>query len=364
VTSLKDPASTGGHEGTGALEKGVHRGTILDASESGFDAGGAAFACLFRDQENPETIYLFYTGCADIALSRASIGLAVSSDGLEFRKTADLNPLLECDNRNGKAMTPAVFRVGGHFYMVYARNLPRGGTIFMAYASDPKGPWHNIREVAKPEHSWEGKHIDLGPSVVKLTGDEVLVYYSNVPPTLRPNFLQRHLLGSKYPKRQIGILRIKIRSPSNFETYKFEGNPLRHLNGSKGGWNESLFCPGYFRLGDVHCLLPAASTYSAGFPFRQYIGLAADSTPYLQRPMSMRILIDGPGEKKQILRGIRGEIALDTPCPLLKGDELYLSYAAMDRDNGVWRTVLTVFPLLSEQMSTDARRASLPARQP
>ena len=330
------------------LKKRIHRGTVLDVSESGFDQGGAAFASVYCDQENPETIYLFYTGGVDVALSRAGIGLAVSSDGLQFRKLTGLNPVLEFDERNGRAMTPAVFRVGGYFYMAYARNLPRGGSIFMAYASDPKGPWHHIREVARPERSWEGKHIDIGPSVVQLTEDEVLVYYSNVPRALRTRFLQRYLYGLEYQSRTIGMVRIKIRSPSNLETYKFEGNPLRHLNGPKGSWNESVFCPGYAKLGDVHCLLPATSTYSAGFPFRQYIGLATDSSPYVQRPEPMRVLVDGPREKEEILPGIRSEIALDTPCPFIRGDKLHLYYAAMDRDNGVWRTALTIFPLLSE----------------
>jgi len=346
VIGLKDLSNA--NEGTWTLKKGVHKGTILDVSESGFDAGGAAFASVFCDQENPDTIYLFYTGGADTALSRAGIGLAISSDGLRFQKLTDLNPLLEYDESNGRAMTPAVFRVGCYFYMVYARNLPGQGAIFMSYASDPKGPWHHIREIARPEHSWEQKHIDIGPSVVRLTEDEVLVYYSNVPGTLRAKFLQRCLFGSKHPLRRIGMLRIRIRSPSNLEIFKFEGNPLGHLNGPEGSWNESLFCPGYLRLGDVHYLLPATSTYSAGFPYRQYIGLAIDSSPYFQRPESMRILVDGPREKDRILPGIRSEIALDTPCPVVRGHKLYLSYAAMDRDNGVWRTVLTIFPLLNE----------------
>jgi len=335
-------------ERIGFLGSAIHRGTILDASESGFDAGGAGFASVFCDHENPETTYLFYTGGADTSLSRAGIGLAVSSKDLGFRKLTDLNPILEYDEHNGRAMTPAVFRVRNYFYMVYARNLPQEGRLLIAYASDPKGPWRDIQEVARPEDSWEERHIDIGPTIVELAEDEVLVYYSNLPRTLRATLLYRYLFAPKYPLRRIGIVRIKIRSPSNLEICKFERNPLRHLNGPKGGWNESLFCPGYLRWDDVHCLLPATSTYSVGFPYRQYIGLTTDSSPYFQRPESMRILIDGPKEKDQILPGIRGEIALDTPSPLVKGDELYLYYAAMDRDNGVWRTALTVFPLLSD----------------
>ncbi|MEM1515879.1 MAG: hypothetical protein QXH24_07550 [Candidatus Bathyarchaeia archaeon] len=50
-------------------------------------------------------------------------------------------------------------------------------------------------------------------------------------------------------------------------------------------------------------------------------------------------------EKKQIILGIRSEVALDTLCPIIIGDKLYLYYAVMDRADNVWKMDLTIFPL-------------------
>jgi hypothetical protein len=143
----------------------------------------------------------------------------------------------------------------------------------------------------------------------------------------------------------IGILRLKFNSPTEVEAVRYEGNPLKHLNGSKGEWNESLFCPGYMRVGRRHYLLPAASTYSIGFPYKQYIGLIMDDSPYFENPKMKKILINGPQEKSLILHNCRNEIALDTPCPLVKDGKLWLYYSVMDRADGVWKTALSIFPL-------------------
>jgi len=36
-------------------------------------------------------------------------------------------------------------------------------------------------------------------------------------------------------------------------------------------------------------------------------------------------------EKRRIIPGIKSEIALDTPCPIIRNEELWLYYSAMDR---------------------------------
>jgi len=84
--------------------------------------------------------------------------------------------------------------------------------------------------------------------------------------------------------------------------------------------------------------LPAASTYSIGFPYKQYIGLVKDLSPYFLNPTRIGILIDGPREKEKIISGIMSEIALDTPCPIIRNGELWLYYSVMDRADGVWKT--------------------------
>jgi len=46
---------------------------------------------------------------------------------------------------------------------------------------------------------------------------------------------------------------------------------------------------------------------------------------------------------------IRSETALDTPSPLIVRDELLLYYAVRDRDDGVWKTVLSIFSISEDK---------------
>jgi hypothetical protein len=323
------------------MKPNFHRGIILDASKEGWDSGAATFGTVIYDQDDRK-YYLFYTGASDVRWTEASIGLATSQDGLNFRRN-DLNPIVNSKDFGLKeALTPVVFRVKNNYFMVFAGKTPRNGRkIYIAYSDDLVGPWRFIKQLIKPQYPWEGNSIDLGPSAARLSENEVLIYYSNVSNKL----LRSLLFGPRYWFRTLGILKLKINSPTDIEAYRFDGNPLKHLNGSKGSWNESLFCPGYFRVESLHYLLPAASTYSIGFPYKQYIGLVKDSSPYFLNPTRTRILIDGPREKEKIIPGIRSEIALDTPCPIIRNGELWLYYGAMDRANGVWKTALSIFPL-------------------
>jgi len=50
-----------------------------------------------------------------------------------------------------------------------------------------------------------------------------------------------------------------------------------------------------------------------------------------------------------ILPNIKSEIALDTPSPLIKGDELWLYYAVMDRADGIWKTALSIFSISQDE---------------
>jgi len=323
------------------MKSSIHKGIVLDVSKEGWDSGAATFGTVIYSEEDRK-YYLFYTGSSDVRWTEASIGLAVSHDGLNFRKS-DLNPIIDSRDFGLKvALTPVVFRTKSNYFMVFAGKEARGGRrIYIAYSDDLVGPWRFIRQLIKPQYYWEGNDIDLGPSAVMLSENEVLIYYSNVSNKL----FRRLLFGPRYWFRTIGILKLKINSPTHIEAYRFEGNPLKHLNGSRGSWNESLFCPGYFNVESSHYLLPAASTYSVGFPYRQYIGLVKDSSPYFLNPTKTRILIDGPKEKEKIIPGIKSEIALDTPSPIIRNGELWLYYAAMDRSDGVWKTALSIYPL-------------------
>ncbi len=326
-----------------------HLGPVIQPSRDGFDSGGSAWGCAFVDPDDSKTTYIYYSGSEDIRGTRSAIGIAVSSDGVTFRKLEDINPILEghgTEFNSGVSITPAVTRIGNRYYMFFAGGrrssrfprLSRRTRIGVAHADDPRGPWILSRLIASPKLGWEGLSIDLGPSLVSLGEDELLAYYSN-----SLNNLPLSLLGikqMKYLRRRIGILKIKVRSPSSVIAYRSASNPLR-FNGPKGSMTESLFCPGHFLLGNHHYLVPTMSTYSLGFPFRQYIGLISGSTPYFTEWKSASMLIDGSAEKKAILNS-QGEIALDTPCPIVRSERIYLYYSAMDRENSIWKTVLTL----------------------
>ncbi len=327
-----------------------HCGVILDVARGGFDGGSASFGSVFSDEDH-DKLFLFYTGASDVKWSRSAIGLASSKDGLEFKRISKV-PILEGNPKSFcyvHAMAPVVTRIENRFYMILSgKPSPKSfRRIGIAYSEDLEGPWHVIGELIKPSRLWEGTNIDNGPSIVKLNHDTILAFYSNITSWKRYDIFAR---WRRYPIRRIGIIKIRIRgtSRSSIEVHRFSGNPLKHLNGPRGSWNESLFCPGYFQLQNIHYLLPSASIYSVGFPYRQYIGVVASNSPYFPKSESyIQKLLDGPSEKKLLMSNIKGEIALDWAAPFLKEDEgrLFLYYSAMDRADQKWKTALTTFDL-------------------
>lgn len=329
----------------------IYRGIVLDTSSLGFDRGSVSSGSVFADQDDPNNFYLFYSGASDTTWLHSAIGLATSSDGFKFRRVGE-DPVLEGPRDSfcfSEALTPAVTRVGNRFYMIFSGKPSHTSyrRLGVAYADDPRGPWNLIGELIKPESLWEGRDLDNGPCIVKLDKETILVFYSNITSWKRRDiftFLRR------YPIRRIGILKVRLRgvSMSSIQVNRFSGNPLKHLNGPKGSWNESVFCPGYLQLGSRHFLFPTTSTYSTGFPYKQYIGLAVSRSPHFSRGTTiLEKLIDGPSEKSSTHDQIKDEIALDTPSPLLKTtkNELFLYYSTMNRSDGVWKIALTTFDL-------------------
>ncbi len=346
----------------------IHHGVVLDVSAEGFDKGAATFSTVFVDEDDENTMFMFYSGAQDTLWSRSAIGLATSQDGLKFRKVGK-EPVLEGTPISfcyREALTPAVIRMKNRFYMVFSGRplVESSRRIGIAYADDPKGEWHIIGELIKPLYAWENRHIENGPSVVKLNDETALVFYSNVSPSaldiltfVRQLLLRRKISFSsldvrtflrRYMIRRLGILKLRIRGPSksDIEVSRFSGNPLKHLNGPKGSWNESLFCPGYFCFHGKHYLIPATSVYSAGFPYKRYVGLvASDSLYFSKSTLFCEKLIDGPLEKRLLMPEINSEISLDSPSPYLscEKNKLFLYYSVMDQSNDVWKTALTTF---------------------
>lgn len=351
VLAISDTTRASMNDKPVRLSSKAHHGIVLDVSSGGFDKCSVDFGSVFVDENDPDTIFLFYSGTRDAQWSHSAIGLAESRDAFKFQKISG-NPVLEGNSQSfnhRETLTPAITRVGNRFYMVFSgrRSSNKSRRIGIAYADDPKGPWHIIGEILKPTHVWEGVHLDNGPTLVKLDETTFLMFYSNLTTTSKLDifaFLRR------YPIRRIGIAKIRIRGPSlsRIEVYKHSANPLKHLNGAKGDWNESVFCPGYFQLNEMCCMVPAASTYSVGFPYRQYIGIASSNTPYFNKSHArIEKLVDGTSEKSQIIPNIKSQIALDSPSPLLieEKNKLFLYYSVAERDDYVWKIALTTFDI-------------------
>jgi hypothetical protein len=333
-----------------------HYGIVLDVGEEGsFDSAGASFGCVLQKRQKT---YLFYSGAKDVDFGTASIGLAISRDGETFEK---IENILErrvgsfCDKC---AMTPAVFSKDGRYYMVLAGNSTESPSrkIGIATAEEPTGPWRVQAEILSPMESWEGYDIDCGPGICE---SEALAYYSNVSqrrafprPLKRLETLANRTRKRKWWQglvRRLGILMLRVGEEGVVSATRFKGNPLSHLNGLAGTWNESLFCPGYLELDGDHYLFVAASTYSAGPPLRQYVGLVSGSSPYFGKDSTIQKLVDGPAERRRILPSIKGEVALDTPSPVIRDGEIWLYYGVMDRADNVWRIALSTFAIEREQ---------------
>jgi hypothetical protein len=327
-----------GWYGSMKIRLSKHVGVVLEPSRNGFDAGGSAFGCVLQEYFATGQYYFYYTGSTDTGWRKASIGIATTKDGIRFVKH-DENPVLSIGRQS---VTPAVFKAHGKYWMVfaYSNGFLHRRSLALAVADAPLGPWKFVNRLIEPHNSWEADSIDIGPSVVSLSDDEHLIYYSNVTSGRISRFFQEW----KHLRRRIGILRIRISKSGSVLCERWDRNPLAQLNGEPGAWNESLFCPGHIELNGVHYLFPAASTYSIGRPYKQYVGLIEDFSVFFQNPTS-KVLIDGPAEKKVIMPNTESEIALDTPFPLKKSNEIWLYYACMDRTDGIWKTALSIFSI-------------------
>jgi len=352
-------------------ESVFHHGIVLDVSPTGFDSGSASYCSIFSDEDNLDRMHLYYSGATNGQMRNSAIGLATSKNGLQFRKESN-EPLLKGTPNSfcsAQAVAPVVTKIRNRFYMIFSGksspDSPR--KIGIAYADDPKGPWKIIKELIKPTYFWEGNDIDNGPSIVKVDNETIIVYYSSI---MSPKAFDIFAILRRYPIRRIGLLKVRIRgtSSSQIEAMRFSGNPLKHLNGPKGKWNESIFCPGYVKLADKHYLFPATSIYSKGYPCKQYIGMVTSNSPYFNKKSSRTtILIDGSEERVKILPNAKSEIFLDTASPYIdtKKHRLFLYYAVADQINETWKTALTTFDLNAGQsdFSQENRQAESIRRQ-
>lgn len=365
-----------------------HKGVILDIGNyDSWDAEGVAFCCAFSEPEDAKRIFLFYTGTKSKSWHNSAIGLATSSDGYLFTKQGK-GPVFEGQKNsfcNGVVSTPAVFRFKNRYWMIFSGRRSKNDAMRLGLASadDPTGPWELVRELIRPKYFWEGCDIDNGPGIMVL-GEEIFAFYSNItityieyvhrwlerlrrrarahtslkaglspfyPLWLQPG-LNREL--TPYMKRRIGMLKLRINGigRADVEVYRCPWNPLTHLSNSLGSWNESSFCPGYIKIGDAHLMFTANSSYSVGYPYRQYVGVAQSNSPaFPKEKCRVDLLINGPSEKFALLAPIqpKSEVALDTPSPLIdpRDGSVHLYYAIMDRSDNVWRVASTQLDVIT-----------------
>jgi hypothetical protein len=71
------------------------------------------------------------------------------------------------------------------------------------------------------------------------------------------------------------------------------------------------------------------------------VGIASDDSPFFEKIKASSVILDGSSERREILNA-KSQLALDTPSPIVRDDKIYLYYAAMDRDDGVWKIALSV----------------------
>jgi len=293
------------------------------------------FSSVYKESESE--LYLYYSFRKGNSMP-SSIGVAFSKDGVRFTNLSISVLVHQKQFKLFHIATPAVTKINSLYIMVFSGRTGKFDplSIYLAISKQPQGPFIIIGRLLKPNIIRESFWVDNGPGIVHLGKRKLLIYYSN---TMKTPF--DFIRG--YIKRKIRCLEITIDSinPFSFRTRRLY--VLNNLNGKRGEWNESLFCPGYIEYKGRHYLFPTAGVYSIRpFP-SQSIGLFESSNPLFLECTSKMQLIDGGLERKKIYPRCKGEIGLDTPSPVIINNDLFLYFSITDRTEGRWMTALTIF---------------------
>lgn len=272
------------------------------------------------------------------------IGVAFSGDGLYFANTRSSILRNQAQFNLFHVATPAVAKIDSLYIMVFSGRVGKFDplSLYLAVSRQPEGPFKIISRILKPNIVKESFWIDNGPGVAPLDKNRFIIYYSNTQKT-PTDFIRG------YAKRIIRALEITIDADQARLLKVQRLDSLSNLNGDKGAWNESLFCPGYLKMGEKHFLFPATGIYSVKPIPSQSIGLYESSSPLFMNYIFKMQLIDGLFERKKIYPNCKGEIGLDTPSPILMGYDLYLYFSICDRSEGKWLTTLVIFKHVRKQ---------------
>jgi hypothetical protein len=308
--------------------------------KNSFDYYSVAFPSLLEEEGE---FFLYYTGAANKNWGFTSIGVATSRNLFEFRRK---NGSIIEGQKNSKfsyeAVTPAIIKVKSKYYLIFAGRKHRYDhrVLGIAYSDDPAGPFKIIGVIYKPSVDWEGYSIDNGSTLVKITEDEFLIYYSNCAPSLKNIILRKPFI------RKIGFLKVKIKGVTSNSIEVFSSKNPVSLNGPIGSWTESVFCPGYLHgLSNENYLFFATSTYSK-YPISQYIGYISVDSPFLTYFKSQPFKILSAKDIQEI-SNIK-YVGFDYPCPINdphKKGKIILLYSVLDRTTNQWsifRSILEV----------------------
>ena len=318
---------------------------LVEGDSDSWDSGSATFSSVFCEGNK---ICLFYTGwkkALSYGSSPSSIGLAISHDAKTFKK--EIKPLLNKPPKGSfskSTLTPIVFKHLDSYVMFFAGTSiksPEVRTIGVAKSFNYDGEWEIIGEVKRPNETWESMAIDLGTSIIRLSNQKYILFYSNVnnhrsekirkillsPRLLLDSIKQRSFRFNRtFLQRRIGILEVDINSDKSIDVKEYSKNPLIHLNSGFGEWNSSLFCPGYLNYDNRHFLFYTASDYLTGY---QSIGVVESKSPYFLKSeiVSNRRIIDYNDLKPLIdIYARKNNIAFDTPCPVFVAGKIFLFF--------------------------------------
>jgi len=302
-----------------------------------FDCYSVAFSSLLKEDGD---FFLYYTGATDKNWSFASIGVATSRNLFEFKKKE--HSIIE-NQKNSKfsyeAVTPAITKVKSKYYLIFAGREHRYDhrVLGIAYSDDPAGPFKIIDTIYKPSMDWEGYSIDNGSTLIKISDDEFLVYYSNCAPSLKNVVFRKPFI------RKIGFLKVKIRGATSSSIEVFSSKNPIPLNGPIGSWTESIFCPGYLHgISNENYLFFTASTYTK-HPIPQYIGYVSVDSPFLTYFKSQPFKILSVKDI-QVISNIR-YMGFDYPYPMSNPHEerkVVLFYSVLDRATNRWSILRSV----------------------
>lgn len=155
----------------GKVWEKVQIAPVFSPSDSGWDSQSVQCGTVIKK----ENIYLmYYFGYSD-QFSGWKIGLATSSDGLNWTRRAE--PILEGDSIHGNQLTiSAVVKWNNSYYMYYTvRNAPNP-RIYLAKSNDGIN-WvkHSSSPILYPTFSWEGNSV-YEPSVIHDDNQFKMVY--------------------------------------------------------------------------------------------------------------------------------------------------------------------------------------------